>query len=73
MAYDQCLSIHVHCVMLKTKGIDFSRERFFMVDDYLKMMWRRIDFLRTVLEIGYNFVFMVHLLLCQFYSTLFPL
>jgi hypothetical protein len=57
MAYDQCLSIHVHCVMLKTEGIDFSGEKFFMTDDYLKMMWRRIDFLRTVLEIGYNFVF----------------
>lgn len=57
MAYDRCLSIHIHCVMLKTEGVDFSGEKFFMTDDYLKMMWRRINFLRTVLEIGYNFVF----------------
>ncbi|XP_031271560.1 uncharacterized protein At4g15970-like isoform X2 [Pistacia vera] len=32
-------------------------EAYFMTPDYLKMMWRRIDFLRTVLEMGYNFVF----------------
>lgn len=30
-----------------------------MTADYLKMMWRRIDFLRSVLEMGYNFVFTV--------------
>ncbi|KAL0406489.1 UNVERIFIED_CONTAM: hypothetical protein Slati_3962800 [Sesamum latifolium] len=28
-----------------------------MSADYLKMMWRRIDFLRSVLEMGYNFIF----------------
>nr|GEZ22897.1 putative nucleotide-diphospho-sugar transferase, nucleotide-diphospho-sugar transferase [Tanacetum cinerariifolium] len=28
-----------------------------MGTDYLKMMWRRIDFLRTVLDLGYSFVF----------------
>ncbi|CAA3011336.1 uncharacterized protein At4g15970-like [Olea europaea subsp. europaea] len=28
-----------------------------MSEDYLKMMWRRIDFLRVVLEMGYNFIF----------------
>ncbi|KAL7260118.1 hypothetical protein ACSBR1_005891 [Camellia fascicularis] len=32
-------------------------EAYFMTPDYLKMMWRRIDFLRSVLEMGYNFVF----------------
>ncbi|KAK4737078.1 hypothetical protein R3W88_000775 [Solanum pinnatisectum] len=26
------------------------------------MMWRRIDFLRVVLEMGYNFVFTVYFL-----------
>eukprot|EP01018_Ginkgo_biloba_P036010 Gb_34748 [translate_table: standard] len=56
-AYDRCLSIHVHCFVLKTEGVDFSGEKFFMTDDYLKMMWRRISFLGTVLEMGYNFVF----------------
>ncbi|GFP93966.1 uncharacterized protein at4g15970 [Phtheirospermum japonicum] len=38
-------------------GVDFSHEAYFMTPDYLKMMWRRIDFLRSVLEMGYNFVF----------------
>lgn len=31
-----------------------------MTPDYLKMMWKRIDFLRYVLELGYNFIFTVN-------------
>ncbi|KAH9318105.1 hypothetical protein KI387_019874, partial [Taxus chinensis] len=56
-AYDRCQYIHAHCFMLKTEGVDFSGEKFFMTDDYLKMMWRRIDFMRMILELGFNFVF----------------
>ncbi|KAL2472290.1 Nucleotide-diphospho-sugar transferase family protein [Abeliophyllum distichum] len=56
-AYSRCLGLHPHCYALSTDGIDFSGEAFFMSEDYLKMMWRRIDFLRVVLEMGYNFIF----------------
>ncbi|KAL0393827.1 UNVERIFIED_CONTAM: hypothetical protein Slati_4348900 [Sesamum latifolium] len=56
-AYSRCLQVRLHCYALTTTGVDFSGEAFFMSQDYLKMMWRRIDFLRTVLEMGYNFVF----------------
>eukprot|EP00249_Psilotum_nudum_P015080 c25156_g1_i1 orf=1531-2688(+) len=56
-AYDRCLDIHQYCYKLKTVGVDFSGEKTFMSDDYLKMMWRRILFLRKVLEKGYSFVF----------------
>ncbi|KAL3613823.1 hypothetical protein CASFOL_041897 [Castilleja foliolosa] len=57
-AYSRCLQVpNIHCYALTTTGVDFSGEAFFMSDDYLKMMWRRIDFLREVLEMGYNFVF----------------
>lgn len=56
-AFIRCLAIHVHCFSLVTEGVDFHSEAYFMSPDYLKMMWRRIDFLRTVLEMGYNFVF----------------
>ncbi|KAL8536690.1 hypothetical protein ACS0TY_012037 [Phlomoides rotata] len=56
-AHSHCLKKNLHCYALNTDGVDFSGEAFFMTEDYLKMMWRRIDFLRTVLEIGYNFVF----------------
>jgi hypothetical protein len=45
--------------MLTTEGVDFAADKFFMTEDYLKMMWRRIEFLRYVLEMGYNFVFSV--------------
>ncbi|XP_057962465.1 uncharacterized protein At4g15970-like [Malania oleifera] len=56
-AFSRCLVLHNHCFALVTEGVDFSREAYFMSPDYLKMMWRRIDFLRSVLEMGYNFVF----------------
>ncbi|KAJ4960867.1 hypothetical protein NE237_020777 [Protea cynaroides] len=56
-AYGRCMAVHTHCFALKTEGVDFSGEAYFMTPDYLKMMWRRIDFLRSVLEMGYNFVF----------------
>ncbi|KAL3330666.1 hypothetical protein AABB24_034474, partial [Solanum stoloniferum] len=57
-AYSRCMEKkQVHCYALTTKDVDFSGEAHFMSDDYLKMMWRRIDFLRNVLEMGYNFIF----------------
>lgn len=58
-AYNFCMKLHPHCYALTTHGVDFSREAYFMTADYLKMMWRRIDFLRTVLDLGYSFVFTV--------------
>ncbi|KAH6760807.1 Nucleotide-diphospho-sugar transferase family protein [Perilla frutescens var. hirtella] len=56
-AYNRCLAEGLHCYAVTTDGVDFSGEAFFMSEDYLKMMWRRIDFLRNVLELGYDFVF----------------
>ncbi|KAJ0240464.1 Nucleotide-diphospho-sugar transferase family protein [Hirschfeldia incana] len=57
-AYTRCRELHKHCFSLETEGVDFSgKEAYFMTRSYLKMMWRRIDFLRSVLELGYNFVF----------------
>ncbi|KAF8397806.1 hypothetical protein HHK36_016729 [Tetracentron sinense] len=56
-AYARCMTIHNHCFSLVTEGVNFSGEAYFMNPEYLKMMWRRIDFLRTVLEMGYNFIF----------------
>lgn len=56
-AYDRCLQIHPHCYTLKTRGVDFSAEKVYMSDDYLKMMWRRLGFLGDILKRGYSFVF----------------
>ncbi|CAH2037691.1 unnamed protein product [Thlaspi arvense] len=58
-AYSRCSQLHKHCFSLVTEGVDFSREAYFMTRSYLNMMWRRIDLLRSVLEMGYNFVFTV--------------
>ncbi|XP_073526061.1 uncharacterized protein [Phyllobates terribilis] len=56
-AFARCLNVHGRCFALTTDGADFSKEAYFMTPDYLKMMWKRIDFLRSVLELGYSFVF----------------
>nr|GMD08519.1 putative nucleotide-diphospho-sugar transferase, nucleotide-diphospho-sugar transferase [Ipomoea batatas] len=56
-AYSRCLELHPYCYALHTNGMNFTGEAYFMSSRYLEMMWARIDFLRTVLEKGYNFVF----------------
>ncbi|KAL5545174.1 hypothetical protein UlMin_008958 [Ulmus minor] len=57
-AYDRCLAIHRHCYQLKPKtGANFTEEAFFMSQDYLEMMWTRIDFLSSILQLGYSFLF----------------
>uniref|UniRef100_J3LJK3 Glycosyltransferase n=2 Tax=Oryza brachyantha TaxID=4533 RepID=J3LJK3_ORYBR len=56
-AHRRCEQIHTHCFALATDGVDFSGQKNFMSDGYLRMMWRRIDFLRLVLAKGYSFVF----------------
>ncbi|XP_047969150.1 uncharacterized protein At4g15970-like [Salvia hispanica] len=56
-AYERCKAEGLHCYIVRTEGVDFSGEAHFMSEDYLKMMWRRIDFLRNVLELGFDFVF----------------
>ncbi|MED6125687.1 hypothetical protein PIB30_070980 [Stylosanthes scabra] len=56
-AHARCQSLHPHCYEIETKGTNFTKEAFFMTKVYLNMMWRRIEFLGTVLEMGYSFVF----------------
>jgi len=45
----KCISIVLD---LKHKVLIFGGEAYFMTYSYLKMMWRRIDFLQVVLEKG---------------------
>ena len=59
-AYEQCVKIHPYCFALGTEGVDFSEEKRFLTAGYLEMMWRRLDFLRLVLEKGYSFIFSVN-------------
>ncbi|KAG2660585.1 hypothetical protein PVAP13_1KG452600 [Panicum virgatum] len=56
-AYKRCVKIHPYCFALTTEDVDFSEEKRFQTSGYLEMMWKRLDFLRLVLEKGYSFVF----------------
>ncbi|KAL9307873.1 putative nucleotide-diphospho-sugar transferase [Arabidopsis thaliana] len=54
-AYSRCLEVFPRrCFFLRTTGVDFSSETQFMAADYLKMMWRRTEFLGSLLKLGYN-------------------
>lgn len=56
-AYERCTEIHPHCYELITEGLDFSAEKSLMNPDYKKLTWRRLDALKSVLDIGYSFLF----------------
>ncbi|XP_010926765.1 uncharacterized protein At4g15970-like [Elaeis guineensis] len=56
-AFERCKSVHPHCYFLTTEGVDFTAEKRFMSQDYLKMMWKRLEFFHVILELGYNFLF----------------
>ncbi|KQK00814.1 uncharacterized protein At4g15970 [Brachypodium distachyon] len=56
-AYRRCTEIHPYCFALVTDDVDFSQEKRFLTAGYLELMWKRLDFLRLVLEKGYSFIF----------------
>ncbi|CAN8276927.1 unnamed protein product [Cochlearia groenlandica] len=57
-AYDRCLIVHSHCYLIEsTDSDDLSGKKLFMSPGYLKLVWRRMDLLRQVLGLGYNFLF----------------
>lgn len=59
IAFDRCNLLHLHCYKLVTDGVDFSREKTYMSQDFIKMMWTRTLFLADVLRRGYSFIFTV--------------
>jgi hypothetical protein len=58
-AYKRCMELHQFCYKLKTQGVDFSAEQAFMTTDYVKMVWKRFEYLGRVLSLGYSFIFSV--------------
>lgn len=68
-AFIRCQVIHTYCFLLISEGSDFREEAYFMTPLYLKMMWKRIDFLRSVLEMGYNFVFTVSISIANLFIS----
>ncbi|WOL07621.1 hypothetical protein Cni_G16366 [Canna indica] len=56
LAFNLCNALQLHCYKL-VSGVDFSKEAFYMSDHFIKMMWRRTQFLSNVLKRGYSFIF----------------
>ena len=64
-ALQTCRSVHRHCYLLRPDGgaaaADLGAEKHFMSPEYLDMMWTRNRFQLTILELGFNFLFTVHI------------
>ncbi|CAN4125983.1 unnamed protein product [Withania somnifera] len=56
-AYERCKFRRLHCYRLVTDDVDFAGEKIYMSEEFIKMMWRRTEFLMQVLKLGYNFIF----------------
>ncbi|KAJ4888727.1 Nucleotide-diphospho-sugar transferase family protein [Raphanus sativus] len=56
-AFERCSQLHPNCYQIETSETDFSGEKVYNTPDYLKIMWRRIELLTQVLEMGFNFIF----------------
>ncbi|WZZ35427.1 hypothetical protein YC2023_018828 [Brassica napus] len=56
-AFERCSQLHPNCYHIETTETDFSGEKVYNTPDYLKMMWRRIELLTQVLQMGFNFIF----------------
>ncbi|KAM7494679.1 hypothetical protein LguiB_029288 [Lonicera macranthoides] len=58
LAFERCQFLRLYCYRLKTAaGVEFSSEKVYMSDEFIRMMWRRTLFLGNVLKRGYNFIF----------------
>ncbi|EHA8588457.1 hypothetical protein COCNU_scaffold005312G000010 [Cocos nucifera] len=56
-AFNKCKALELHCYKLDTDGVDFSREVFYMSENFINMMWQRTLFLGNILRRGYSFLF----------------
>ncbi|KAL0737157.1 hypothetical protein Bca4012_013367 [Brassica carinata] len=56
-AFERCSKAHSNCYYLETTSTDFSGDKAYNTPDYVNMMWRRIELLIQVLEMGFNFIF----------------
>ena len=56
---ERCLTVHKYCHQFISKGDNFTGEQRYMTPNYLHMMWKRLEFLGSILDMGYSFVFTV--------------
>ncbi|KAG5558216.1 hypothetical protein RHGRI_008220 [Rhododendron griersonianum] len=45
VSYNRCKFLRLHCYLLETEGLDFVHEETYGSGNYMKMMWRRTQFL----------------------------
>ncbi|CAF2041508.1 unnamed protein product [Brassica rapa subsp. trilocularis] len=56
-AYERCLHLHPHCYLINATDYDqLSGPNNYMTPGYLKLVWRRMEFLREVLALGCRYL-----------------
>jgi hypothetical protein len=59
---DHCKAKHPHCYLLELKpATNLSSAERFMSKDYLELVWTKLTFQQTILELGYSLLFTVKL------------
>jgi hypothetical protein len=63
--FDHCKAVHPHCYLLELRSSanNLSSAERFMSKDYLELVWTKLTFQQTILELGYNFLFTVKMIL----------
>lgn len=56
-AYERCVQIHPYCYQVETEGVDLSTEKSFLTPGYKKLMARRLEIMKNVLDYGYSILF----------------
>lgn len=57
-AYSRCRDVHPHCYPLQVEDHNVTNEAAdFLTPKYLKIVWRKIEVQRSILQYGYNFLF----------------
>ncbi|CAI0421232.1 unnamed protein product [Linum tenue] len=57
-AHQYCQAVHPHCYALTTPGVSFTgTPATFKSDEFMLMVWRRMEFYTSVLKLGIDFVF----------------
>lgn len=63
--FKKCNSLHRYCYFLNSEKKNLASEKAYMSKGYLDMMWARNKFQRRILELGFNFLFTVPVILSQ--------
>ncbi|CAN1266707.1 Uncharacterized protein At4g15970 [Linum perenne] len=57
-AHERCQAVHPHCYKMSPKGLisNLTGDALFMTQEYLAVVWRKIELVASVLQLGYDLI-----------------